>query len=308
MSSYEGSGSATSSDELSASSATTLVRDYAASLFACAAGAVDVQTVSGGDINECFYVKSSDGDEIFIKANSAPELLISEHQSLQNLANLGIDSYPAIIGFKELSGFALMALKHYHLAPLNEQTGGIAARTLLTQHDTEAQQFGWPLDGFIGASPQFNSWSDSWLEFYTQRRLAPQLAMASGNGLNAATVLVIEKVISNLDSYIDTANITPSLLHGDLWGGNLGFDLLRQCPVLYDPAPYYGDPEADIAMTRLFGTLPNSFYTEYRKARPEPQDIRQREPLYNLYHALNHFNLFGPQYEPMIMKCCRQFL
>jgi fructosamine-3-kinase len=159
-------------------------------------------------------------------------------------------------------------------------------RMLAEAHRRPAPRFGLHRDNFIGATPQPNDWCDDWAEFWRERRLRPQLELARRNGFD----LSLGGITSCLEGY----RSAPSLLHGDLWSGNAGFT--RDGPVVFDPAVYYGDREADLAMTELFGGFPREFYSAYEAAYPLERGYEKRKHLYNLYHLLNHLNLFGAGY------------
>ena len=160
------------------------------------------------------------------------------------------------------------------------------ATMLARQHRCIADRYGWHRDNTIGPTPQSNAWADDWRTFWRERRLLPQLALAARNGyvLDAWGV----------DEVLEGHRPPASLLHGDLWSGNAGFT--AEGPVLYDPAVYYGDRETDLAMTELFGGFPPEFYAAYAQAYPLERGYEARKPLYNLYHLLNHLNLFGGSY------------
>jgi fructosamine-3-kinase len=158
-------------------------------------------------------------------------------------------------------------------------------RMLATLHRQTGPRFGWHRDNWIGRSPQANGWSDDWSEFWWTRRLAPQLERA---GLRA----------DFLKDALKNHRPQPSLLHGDLWSGNAGF--IGEGPVLFDPAVYYGDREADLAMTELFGGFAPEFYAAYNEAFPLDPGYEERKLLYNLYHLLNHLNLFGGGYRAQV--------
>jgi len=167
---------------------------------------------------------------------------------------------------------------------------------LAALHRRQAARFGWARDNTIGATPQANGWCESWTMFWRERRLAPQLALAARNGYR----IDVPPVWRLLEGH----EPAPSLLHGDLWSGNAGF-LPDGAPVLFDPAVYYGDREADLAMTELFGGFPGEFYCAYNAAWPLASGYQQRKPLYNLYHLLNHLNLFGGGYLTQVRAALR---
>jgi fructosamine-3-kinase len=150
-------------------------------------------------------------------------------------------------------------------------------------------------DNYIGSTPQRNEQCESWIEFYGSRRLAYQLSLAATHGrIDSPTASAIGRVIARLGDLLPEQE-QMSLLHGDLWGGNVMVDS-NGAPVLIDPAVYYGHREADIAMTELFGGFPSSFYSAYAQAWPLEGGYDKRRDLYNLYHMLNHLNIFGGSY------------
>jgi len=164
------------------------------------------------------------------------------------------------------------------------------ARMLATLHRTTGPRFGWHRDNFIGATPQINAWRDDWAAFFRECRIQPQLALARENGF------AIQVSVDLLKNH----KPAPSLLHGDLWSGNAGF--IDEGPVIFDPAVYYGDREADLAMTELFGGFPPEFYSSYRQIYPLDAGYEQRKHFYNLYHLLNHLNLFGAGYLAQVQR------
>jgi fructosamine-3-kinase len=159
------------------------------------------------------------------------------------------------------------------------------ARMLAKLHRTTSARFGWESDNWIGLAPQKNGWSDDWAGFFLERRLRPQAEWAAAKGFRIA-LPDVTRLLGHRPE--------PSLLHGDLWSGNAGFT--REGPVLFDPAVYYGDREADLAMTELFGGFPREFYAAYAAEFPLVPGYEARRDAYNLYHVLNHLNLFGAGY------------
>lgn len=176
------------------------------------------------------------------------------------------------------SGKAFILLERLDL----ERSGdyGAMGRMLAALHRQTGPRFGWRRDNYIGLAAQQNAWRDDWADFFLECRLRPQ---ASKAGLALPSLKLLEG-----------HEPEPSLLHGDLWSGNAGFT--SEGPVVFDPAVYYGDREADLAMTELFGGFPREFYRAYTEAFPLPEGYERRKHLYNLYHLLNHLNLFGSGY------------
>jgi protein-ribulosamine 3-kinase len=163
-------------------------------------------------------------------------------------------------------------------------------------HRSRGERFGWARDNYIGSTPQANTLCASWAQFWREHRLRPQLELARRNGY------AID--VGNVADLLEAHGPQPSLVHGDLWSGNIGF-LSDGAPVLFDPAVYYGDREVDLAMTGLFGGFPPEFYSAYEKAWPLPAGQEVRKHLYNLYHLLNHLNLFGRGYFAQVNSTLR---
>ncbi len=159
-------------------------------------------------------------------------------------------------------------------------------RMLAALHRQTSERFGWIRDNWIGLSPQKNGWCEDWAVFFIGKRLVPQAEQARKNGFSVE--------LPDVKALLEGHKPEPSLLHGDLWSGNAGFT--AGGPAIFDPAVYYGDREADLAMTELFGGFPEEFYDSYNEAFPLPKGYAARKNLYNLYHLLNHLNLFGGSY------------
>jgi fructosamine-3-kinase len=162
-------------------------------------------------------------------------------------------------------------------------------------HQSRGERFGWARDNYIGSTPQPNGWCERWAQFWRERRIGPQLELARSKGF----IIDAGRACDILDAH----EPPPSLVHGDLWNGNVRFLATGKtagktagAPVLFDPAVYYGDREVDLAMTELFGGFPREFYSAYEEAWPLPAGYELRKHLYNLYHLLNHLNLFGGGY------------
>ena len=198
---------------------------------------------------------------------------------------------PRVLDRGVKDGKAFIALEYLELAP----SGDFAAlgRALARLHrQTTGPGFGWARDNYIGLGVQKNGWFDDWGRFWRERRLEPQLERA---GLHVD--------LDALEHILDGHAPRPALLHGDLWSGNAGFT--KEGPVVFDPAVYYGDREADLAMTELFGGFPRAFYRAYNEALPLEDGYEKRKHLYNLYHLLNHLNLFGRGYLAQVQSTLR---
>ena len=166
---------------------------------------------------------------------------------------------------------------------------------LAAMHRVTREEFGWDRDNTIGSTPQVNTKEKDWVAFYRTHRLEYQLRLVAEHGHGGTFQRKAERLLSDLELFFRDYRPMASLLHGDLWGGNYGFDTAGN-PVVFDPAVYYGDREADLAMTELFGGFGTDFYAAYRERHPLDGGYAVRRHLYNLYHVLNHLNLFGGGY------------
>jgi len=235
------------------------------------------------------------GDEHWFLKSGDAEVLAAEADGLGALAACGALRVPQIhdAGAVEGEGYILM-----EWLTLARPSPGAAARlgeALARQHLQHAPRFGWPRPNFIGATPQFNREGDDWPGFFRDQRLGFQLRLAAENGYRGRLQESGAELMARLPRLFEGYTPHPALLHGDLWGGNWGV-LLDGGPVVFDPAVYRGDRESDIAMTELFGGFPPEFYSAYRLHAPLDAGYAVRRPLYQLYHALNHLNLFGAGY------------
>jgi len=251
------------------------------------------EAADGGCIHDCYRVAIR-GRTLFLKSNelSYADAFAAEADGLNALRWNGMRA-PEPLAHGLAAGKAYLLLEFLELAP----QGNFAALggMLAAAHRKPGPRFGWARDNYIGTTPQQNGWCDDWAEFWRERRLGPQLELARSKGFELGKF--------TLDAVLENHKPQPSLLHGDLWSGNAGFT--AQGPVVFDPAVYYGDREADLAMTELFGGFPREFYDAYRKEWPVDDGYARRKHLYNLYHLLNHLNLFGGGYLGQVKSCLR---
>ena len=222
----------------------------------------------------------------------------AEAAGLRELATAEALRVPRVLGTGLVGSVAVLALEWLDLrVPEQRETAQTRLGTLLaSQHRVTAAAFGWDRDNTIGSTVQRNAWSGDWVQFVRERRLGDQLTLAETNGLSPRTVERGRLLADRCGAFFSSYRPTPALLHGDLWGGNWAVHARSGEPVVFDPAVYYGDREADIAMTRLFGGFGPRFYAAYQAEWPLDPAAGTRRTLYNLYHVLNHFNLFGGSY------------
>ncbi|KOR30035.1 hypothetical protein TI03_00620 [Achromatium sp. WMS1] len=252
-------------------------------------------TVSGGCVSAA--VKLTDGSrQFFIKINKIHllNMFAAEVEELKELARTDTFRVPKPICYGSNAGQAYLVLEclDFGQAPMNaaKQAGYLLANL----HQEHNSDFGWQYDTFIGSTIQHNTWNADWIDFWRQHRLGFQLSLAARNGHGGRLQTRGEYLLDVFPALLDHTP-SPSLLHGDFWRGNLNYGQ-DGFPIIFDPATYYGDKEADLAMTELFGGFPGEFYDAYREIWPLLPGYPVRKTFYNLYHVLNHLNLFGGGY------------
>jgi len=257
------------------------------------------EPVSGGCIHTALKVsgKSRAAAEYFAKVNAAERapMFAAECEGLAALRDAGAVTVPRVIACGADDARAWLILEWLELAPLAPASAARLGTALAAQHALAQERFGWAHDNFIGSSMQANGWSDEWLPFWREKRLHAQLRLAARNRLPSRMIDRGERLATDCDAFFRTYRPAKSLLHGDLWGGNVAA-LGDGTPVAFDPAAYVGDREADVAMTELFGGFAADFQAAYRAASPLDDGYRVRRDLYNIYHVLNHANLFAGNY------------
>jgi len=251
--------------------------------------------LGGGSINAAYRLEGSDGTRYFLKLNEARRLplFISEVSGLETIAATTTLRVPQVIAHGCMEGRSYLVLEY--LALSSHGAARLLGEQLAAMHRHTANHFGFAQDNFIGSTPQPNAWKESWIDFWREQRLGFQLRLAAENGYGDELQRAGEKLLVRLPDLFDGYTPQPSLLHGDLWGGNHGY-LADGTPAIFDPAVYFGDRECDIAMTELFGGYAADFYAAYRAAWPPDAGHEVRRDLYNVYHVLNHANLFGGSY------------
>ncbi|HXQ64572.1 MAG TPA: fructosamine kinase family protein [Steroidobacteraceae bacterium] len=252
--------------------------------------------VGAGTFGETWCWRTGAG-RLFVKAAplSAAARLVSEAAGLAELTAAAAVRVPAVAGTGTTDTAAWLALEWLDLEPADSAVEAVLGEQLAALHCRRAAAFGFAHDNYIGGTPQTNAWLDDWAEFVARRRLAPQLALADRNGYGGRLQERGSRLVELTGVFYSSHRPVPSLLHGDLWAGNWGV-LVGGTPVIFDPAAYFGDREADVAMTRLFGGFGARFYDAYQAAWPLDQGASVRRDLHNLYHVLNHLNLFGASY------------
>ncbi len=251
--------------------------------------------VSGGSINQSYRLDGHDGSSYFVKLNDAPHhaAFIAEAVGLAAIAATDTLRVPTLLDHGTADQHCFLVLEHLDLHSSGD-TKTLGAR-LAAMHRHTAPQFGFSQDNLVGTTAQPNTWTVDWITFWREQRLGFQLELAAMNGYSGEMRQLGERLLDELPAFFEGYTPQPSLLHGDLWSGNHAY-LADGTPTVFDPAVYYGDRECDIAMTELFGGFPTTFYDAYRAAWPLHHGYEKRRDLYNLYHVLNHANLFGGSY------------
>ena len=267
--------------------------------------------VQGGDINKSYGISLSNGNVLFMKANEKNNVdyFIKESNSLKAIADTKTIATPKVLGLGtedgEEVGYSFLLLDFVELGNLDEKFWEKFAENLSKMHKAETSSFipkedhekglifGFYEDNYIGRTKQINTPKKNWIDFFRENRLEPQFKMAE-NHFSSEEIKLVHKLLEKLDSFLVEPE-KPSLLHGDLWAGNVMCDTKPQA-MLIDPACYVGHPEADIAMTELFGGFSGRFYEAYKSTGLLQPNYADRRDLYNLYHLLNHLNMFGKSY------------
>lgn len=254
-------------------------------------------SVGGGSINQSYCVKTNQ-HKFFVKLNSAQRLAMFETEAmgLQELRGDSTIRIPGVICYGTADQQSYLALEWIDLRSSSTQSDQLLGERLAQLHAIEKPYFGWGVDNFIGSTPQPNEQNSSWVEFLIEQRLGYQLRLAARHGAGRRLIQTGDKLLEQVSLFYSDYQPQPALLHGDLWGGNYAMDDTGH-PVIFDPACYYGDREADIAMTELFGGFGPGFFDAYQATCRLDDGYQIRKKLHLLYHILNHFNLFGGGYE-----------
>lgn len=253
----------------------------------------DIREIQSGDSHRAY--KISDGRRrFFVKLNgkeSTPHFE-AEMEGLRHLQSTELFRVPDIICSGTVSDHSFLVLEHITMSSGTENGWHDFGRRLARLHKEQTQEmYGWQEDNFIGLTQQPNRWSKKWSEFFAEQRIGFMLQLLAERGEKLAN---IDRAVDSVKSLLHGHNPSPSMLHGDLWQGNTGFH--NDEPVLFDPAFYFGDREAEMAMTELFNKFPPAFYRGYEEIWPLDEGYQFRKAIYQLYHILNHGLLFGGHY------------
>ncbi len=262
--------------------------------------------VAGGSINTAHRISGA-GQDYFVKTNHLAHgnMFAAEARALRVMADTHTLRIPKPICHGSYGDTGYLVLEYL---PLTGQADmGLLGRQLAEMHRCSADHYGWDLDNTIGLTPQINTPGNSWVVFWRDQRLGYQLALAARNGYGGELQNLGAKLLADFPALLGSVDPEISMLHGDLWGGNCGA-LATGEPVIFDPALYYGDRETDLAMTTLFGGFDTAFHAAYQETWPLAAGYPTRINFYNLYHILNHLNLFGGAYQAQAIDMLKRVL
>lgn len=269
------------------------------------------QPCYGGDINSAAHLVTSDG-HFFLKWNSAspPGMFSAEAAGLRLLAAANTLRVPAVIAVQEKQGLcpAYLVLEWLESGAASSQSAEKLGEGLAALHRHQASQHGLDHANFIGSLPQKNIQTKTWVNFFAEQRLRPQMEIARRlDRLPAAREKGLNELIRRLPEWLPAEEPAPSLLHGDLWSGNV-MTLSDGIPAIIDPAVYFGHREIEIAFTQLFGGFGARFYAAYHATYPLPPDYEKRRALYQLYPLMVHMNLFGGGYISQVDAIVQRYI
>ena len=261
------------------------------------------ERIYGGDINKAWRLELDDGSTVFMKTNAPEKAAYFEAESagLEAMRATGTIGIPKVLEHGKTEDYSYLILEFLKPANRIKDYWETFGRELALMHKASGgavwgkspAMFGFPSDNFIGHTKQINTPSKSWVDFYRDCRLVPQLKLAD-RYFDSSIRKKFAHLLDNLSDYLEEPE-SPALLHGDLWSGNMLCGPDGKAWIL-DPACYYGHPEVDLAMTQLFSQLPSAFYSAYNEINKISPEYAERRDLYHLYQLLNHLNMFGSSY------------
>ncbi|WP_281658929.1 fructosamine kinase family protein [Halobacillus sp. Cin3] len=263
--------------------------------------------VSGGDINQAFYVQT-ERQAYFIKTNAGvpSHFFQAEAEGLQTIQQTKTIRVPSVYHYDMPENREPAALVMEWIESGNRNDHAALGRQLAHMHKHTSNSYGYGAPTFVGRLDQPNTWAPSWVDYYRTCRLGAQLDIGiSKKRMTNKRRKRMEALMSRLDQYLP-AHPEASLLHGDLWGGNYMMDEHGQ-PVLIDPSILYGDHAFELAFTEVFGGFPADFYNHYQEVFPLPEQYEEIKPLYQLFYLLAHLNMFGESYGPAVDRILKHY-
>lgn len=288
------------------------------SLFGTSVAIRQTDRIAGGNINKAYAVTLNTGDKIFMKANAKEnfDFFKAEAAGLFALAQTGTLATPKILcagtDDGQEVGYSFLLMEYIKSGGRRAGYWETLGRELAAMHQADASAFvsdagafGFFEDNYVGATAQSNAPKKTWIEFFRENRLEPQFKAAASN-FSKEEMSRVTKLLDHLDGFLLEPK-KPSLVHGDLWSGNVMAGPDGKA-MLIDPAAYVGHAEADLAMTELFGGFEPAFYQAYKEANPLEPGYEKRRDLYNLYQLLNHLNLFGKSYLGAVLSVVDEYV
>ena len=266
----------------------------------------DTRSVGGGCINQGYKLLGND-NSYFVKLNQASkaDMFQAEALGLKQMYATKTITIPQPICWGTVETSSYIVLEWLNLGRGNNDSWWEMGRQLAMMHrQGTAEHYGWEINNTIGSTPQINTWMDNWADFFAEQRIGYQLRLANRKGGNFPDT---DNIVSAVRAKLADRQPEASIVHGDLWSGNANITADGQ-PTIFDPATYYGDREVDIAMTELFGGFPATFYQGYNRQWQLDSGYKERKNIYNLYHILNHFNLFGGGYGSQAKRIIKQIV
>ena len=267
-------------------------------------------STSGGSINQTSVLELTNGQRVFLKQNAiAPrDFFLAETRGLKLLAQAeNGPRIPKPIAVQPGSTPTFLLLEYIESSTEDKNFAERLARSLAQLHRMGQDYFGLDHDNYIGSTPQKNTLEKDGIKFFREQRIDFQRQLARRSGLLPVAIdKKLDLLCDDLGNFLNISGEKPALLHGDLWSGNY-FPDSEGRPCIFDPAVYYGLREADLAMTELFGRLPQRFYDAYHESFPMNPGYAERKDLYNLYHLLNHLNLFGSSYLASVEQVVKRY-
>ncbi|NMM48625.1 fructosamine kinase family protein [Marinigracilibium pacificum] len=263
--------------------------------------------VGGGSINYAYRIQFG-SEYIFVKLNQGvnDDFFEAERKGLELLSKHSGFKIPKVFVSGTIGQHRFIAMEYINSSLKVANYWFQAGVTLAEMHKSSSEKYGLSFNNYMGSLPQKNSWTDKWADFFIEKRLRPQVDLAHNNGLmDVNHVKLFEKLYSIIESIVPEE--VPSLIHGDLWNGNIMTDENGLATII-DPAIHYGHRESDLAMTFMFGGFANEFYQGYSQTYPLQSDFSYRVGLYNLYPLLIHVNLFGTGYLGETISTLKKYL
>ncbi len=257
---------------------------------------INIKPVFGGNIHSSWCLKFKKS-KIFVKKNISKKYFLKfEEYCLNDLENYIDKKYlliPKVIRYKKIQNSEILIMEWIDMQNHDQKKLGKGLAIMhLNSQNVKFKKFGYPVKGFIGTNPQIKGWEENWSDFFIKYRLKPQFSFLNKNIISSE---ITKNLLTKIKQLLSEHKPRSSLVHGDLWSGNIGLAKGNK-GVIFDPASWWADSEVDIAMSRLFGGFGNDFYNEYYKINKKLKNYEIRSEIYNLYHILNHANMFGEGY------------